>query len=152
MIATAYDLEVFKKSNGFYPSATEPNIFKDKPGCEYLHDKMARHRKQALSMDGYSRNFNLREARLLLEYEGTNEDILKYQNEFITALMINIKDKLEYELEVNNVTEDELQKSRALANRLQNRFVLPSTSVEPPKTKTEFDKSVPDDFEDHNIL
>ena len=60
-------------------------------------------------MDGYDRPFNLMEARILMDYEGDNMELLQRKIDFISACMQNLESRLGYELEVNNKSTKELE-------------------------------------------
>lgn len=104
------NMKIFKKAGGQHPSASSPHCFKDQD--EELTKAMGRYRRDALKMDGYERIFNLMEAKLLCNYIGDNEELLRLKSQFLTACMNNLDKRLEYELEVNNVTKDEMQDNK----------------------------------------
>ena len=115
MLIGAYELGVFKEGPDIYPSGEFEYIFTE--GKEY--DVLKRKKKRALRLDGYSRPTNIIEARLLINYDGEDERILVLQSEFMKALYQAIEQKLEYELEVNNITAEEMQTN---GNKIKNMF------------------------------
>ncbi len=134
MIATAKDLNIIEKAGGQFPSADKQSIFKGTGSDE--EKLMGRYRMEAYKLEGYDKVFNLMEAILLMKYLGDNEEIYTARDEFITALMAKSEKELSYELEVNNITEDQMDKSK---NRRMNIFSLASkinrNEVSLPETK-----------------
>ena len=102
-----------------YPTADNPHIFKDKD--EASSKQMSTFKREAKEMANYDRPFNLMEARILMDYDGDNQELLERKLKFITACMQNLEERLSYELEVNNRTEEELETN---VNKLKNLFNL----------------------------
>ena len=107
LILDCDNLGIFKKAGGMYPSADTPHIFKDKD--EACSKEMSTFKREAKIMDGYDRPFNLMEARILMDYEGDNMELLQRKIDFISACMQNLEARLGYELEVNNKSTKELE-------------------------------------------
>ena len=119
LLIGAYELGIFKEGPDIYPSGEYEYVFKEGP--EY--DILKRKKKRALRLDGYSRPTNIIEARLLLKYAGDDPEINKLRAELELAIYQNIENKLDYELEVNNVTQKELETNR---KQITNMFQLMS--------------------------
>ena len=107
LILDCDNLGIFKKAGGMYPSADMPHIFKDRD--EACSKEMSTFKREAKCMDGYDRPFNLMEARILMDYEGDNTELLQRKIDFISACMQNLECRLGYELEVNNKSTKELE-------------------------------------------
>ena len=119
LIIDCDNLGVFKKGTGMYPSADNPHIFKDKD--EASSKIMSSFKREARVMDGYDRPFNLMEARVLMDYTGNNEELIKRKIKFLSCCMQNLENRLSYELEVNNKTSEELEEN---VDKLKNLFNL----------------------------
>ena len=115
LLIGAYELGVFKEGPDIYPSGEFEYVFTE--GAEY--DVLKRKKKRALRLDGYSRPTNIIEARLLINYDGEDDRLLQLQSEFMGALYQAIEKKLEYELEINNVTAEEMQSN---GKKIKNMF------------------------------
>ena len=102
-----------------YPSADIPHIFKDRD--EASSKAMSTFKREARVMDNYDRPFNLMEARILMDYTGNDEELIKRKIKFLSACMQNLEARLSYELEVNNKTADELEDN---VSKLKNMFSL----------------------------
>ena len=113
------NLGIFRKAGGMYPTADNPHIFKDKD--EASSKQMSTFKREAKEMANYDRPFNLMESRILMDYDGNNQELLERKLKFITACMQNLEERLSYELEVNNRTEEELETN---INKLKNLFNL----------------------------
>ena len=114
-LASAVSLGIFRETTEQYPSAATPHIFKN---CPEENKIMGNKRKKALYIDGYDRPTNIMEARLLLNYTGDNEEVLELRNKLQLALIQGYEDKLFYELEVNNVSSEELATNKQKLNAL----------------------------------
>lgn len=119
LLVGAYELGIFKEGPDIYPSGDYEYVFKEGP--EY--DVLKRKKKRALRLDGYSRPTNIIEARLLLKYAGDDENLNNLKNELELAIYQNLEDHLAYELEVNNVTAEELETNQ---KQIKNVFALMS--------------------------
>nr|DAN76594.1 MAG TPA: AAA domain protein [Caudoviricetes sp.] len=119
LIIDCDNLGVFKKGTGMYPSADNPHIFKDKD--EASSKIMSSFKREARVMDGYDRPFNLMEARVLMDYNGSNEELINRKIKFLSCCMQNLENRLSYELEVNNKTSEELEEN---VDKLKNLFNL----------------------------
>lgn len=144
MLATALDLGVLKESSGMHPSAEHPSLFKGVEGAEEEYAAQGRRSKKMLTLAGYDRPTNIIEARLLLNYSGTNEEIIKRQWEFMGVLQMAVEDALFYELETNNVTADELKTNQDKIRRMLG-FIQATRRDKKVVTKEEVDKSTPED-------
>lgn len=114
-LASAVSLGIFRETTEQYPSAATPHIFKN---CPEENKIMGNKRKKALYIDGYDRPTNIIEARLLLDYTGDDEEVLELRNKLQLALIQGYEDKLFYELEVNNVSSEELATNKQKLNAL----------------------------------
>ena len=114
-LASAVSLGIFRETTEQYPSAATPHVFKN---CPEENKIMGNKRKKALYIDGYDRPTNIIEARLLLNYTGDDEEVLELRNKLQLALIQGYEDKLFYELEVNNVSSEELATNKQKLNAL----------------------------------
>lgn len=143
MVATCMDLGVLKENSGMHPSADNPSIFKNQPGCEAEYAAQGRRSKKMLTLEGYDRPTNVIEARLLLNYMGDNEEILEAKGEFMACLMEQMEEVLYYELETNNVTADELKTNQDKIRSLLG-FIRSSKKDKKIITKEELEEKTPD--------
>lgn len=111
LITSCYNNGILVETGGNYPSADNPHVFKNQDDCAYENLCMGQAKKKAITVDGYNYTTNLREAVLLLEYAGNNEAVLQRQQELFIALSQAMETKLAYELEINNVSQEEMDKS-----------------------------------------
>lgn len=119
LLVDCENMKIFKKGGGMYPSADYPHIFKDRD--EALTQAMGRYKRAALTMEGYDRTFNLMEAKLLCDYVGDNIELIDARNRFMSCMMNNLDKRLEYELEVNNVSKDSLDDN---ASKISSLFSI----------------------------
>lgn len=156
-IATALDLGILEKGSGNYPNGQTPHIFKEDPDAKYENEIMGRRMKQSLMLKGYSRPTNIIEARLLMKYTGDNPEVCKARDEFIVALYQRLEDVLWYELEINSISEKEMETSKkktqhlfSLIRNVTKKTVLTADEIEEkkddiPTTVFTVDSSVMDD-------
>ncbi|MGL5766512.1 MAG: hypothetical protein ACRCX8_12820 [Sarcina sp.] len=143
MLATCLDLGVLKEGSGMHPSAENPSIFKNQPGCEEEYQAQGRRSKKVLTLAGYDRPTNIIEARLLLNYLGDNEEIMNAKAEFMTALQEQMEEVLYYELETNNVTAEEFQTNKDKIKSLLG-FITATKRVRKNVTQEDIDESTPE--------
>lgn len=115
LLAAAVSFGIFRETTEQYPSAQNPHIFKNSPEENKV---MGSKRKKALYINGYDRPTNIMEARLLLNYVGDDEELIALRNKLQLALIQGFEDKLFYELEVNNVSSEELATNKQKLNAL----------------------------------
>lgn len=144
MIATAMDMGVLKESSGMHPSADNPSIFKGVVGAEAEYAAQGRRSKKLLTLDGYDKPTNVIEARLLLNYLGTSEEILQRKYEFQAALQMAVEDTLFYELETNNVTADELKTNQDKIRGMLG-FIQATRRDKKIISKSELEEGTPED-------
>ena len=156
-IATALDLGILEKGSGNYPNGQTPHIFKEDPDAKYENEIMGRRMKQSLMLKGYSRPTNIIEARLLMKYTGDNPEVCKARDEFIVALYQRLEDVLWYELEINSISEKEMETSKkktqhlfSLIRNVTKKTILTADEIEEkkddiPTTVFTVDSSVMDD-------
>lgn len=115
LLASCLNSKVFKEGSSMHPNvgSGQPSIFKDEPDCEKEYKAQGSRKKKILTLNGFDRPTNIIEARLLLNYTGTNEKILDIADDFREAIQIELEDVLAYELETNNVTADEVKTNQA---------------------------------------
>lgn len=97
------------KAGGMYPSAAEPSVFKDSEFKVPKRDAYKFKNENVL----YNKPFNIIEARLLVTYNGDDEEILQAKAEMVTSLMQVLEDSFKYELECNNITQEQIDKNRS---------------------------------------
>lgn len=148
LVVDAKNLGVFKQK-GTFPTADEPSIFKGQDNCEDEIFIMGMKRKTGLYIDGYSRPTNILEARLILNYIGSNERVLEAQGELYEALINGLEQTLAYELESNCVTQDELDNSNA---KLRNMFSYMAKIKRPAVIQPGTEIKKPEPVEATNIL
>lgn len=139
-IATALDLGILEKGTGNYPNAQTPHIFKEDPDAKLENEIMGRRMKQAIVLKGYSRPTNIIEARLLMKYTGDNPEVCKARDEFVVALYQRLEDVLWYELEINSISEKEMETSKkktqhlfSLIRSVTKKTVLTADEIEEKK-------------------
>lgn len=109
LIASCLDLGVLKVGSGRYPSAEFPHVFKNVEDAERENEIMGRRQKSALTVRGYDYPTNIIEARLLLKYTGDNIEVINRKYQLMLALYQELEEKLWYELEINTISEEEIQ-------------------------------------------
>lgn len=117
LIADAINLGLFK-NKGIYPTKDAPHIFKDVPDAEYESKIMGSKRKTGLTIDGYDRVTNVLEARLLLNYLGEDPNLIEAQATIYTSMLNSLEHKLAYELEVNCISQEDLDNSNKQLGRM----------------------------------
>lgn len=146
LVADAKNLGVFK-TKGQYPNAEEPSIFKNVPDADYENSVMGMKRKAGLTIDNYDRTTNILESRLLLNYVGEDEYLIEKQAELYSALVNGLEKRLEYELESNCVTQEELDSNNKKLSRIfgymsrikRPTHIEPGTSIEKPEAVEDVD-------------
>ena len=114
-LATCYSLGVIRETTGQYPNGEYPYLWKDlDPDSDVYTDRMAsgRRRKKLLEVPGFDRPTNIIEIRSLLEYAGDSPELSQYSVMMRVALNQALEDRLYYELETNNVTNEELETNK----------------------------------------
>lgn len=140
LIVDCLNQGVFKKEKTQYPSSEFPHVFKDVADAEKECEIMGRRTKGALTVEGYSRPTNIIEARLLLNYDGTDERVLALQEELYLALLQGLENKLDYEVDSNCITSDELKTDSSQLQKLfgfMSKLKRPLKLIEPVKTTPE---------------
>ena len=138
LVVGAFELGILKVSGSTYPSAEYPSVFKENTREANI---MGRRRKQSLTVEGYRRPTSILEARLLLTYRGNDKEIIELKNELYLALLNKLEEKLFYELELNNVTSDELESTKSQVNNFfsiirnvnKNAKIDPNTKINVPE-------------------
>ena len=130
-----------------YPSLADPSIFRNKVGCDKEWQQVKGTTKTRLKLKGYEGFTNVQEARVLLDYYGDNEELLIKQSNLQQALIAELEDKLYYELEVNNVSAEELstnqKKMKGLlglitgVNRARKEITLKEVKASTPELSDE---------------
>lgn len=104
-LATLYlHTDKLKKCGGQYPNAEYPSIFK---GTDIKIP-----RRDALKLEGYDRPTNLVEARKLCHYMGNDPEIIKAKQDFLRAAVTDLEDYYQYELECNNITQEDIEANK----------------------------------------
>lgn len=120
--ATFVDLGLFRECGGNYPTKDDVAAFDHLKDTRYWKDYAAsRSAKRAVTVEGYPYKTNLIEARMLMTYSGSDPQVLERASLLIQALYQQVEDRLYYELETNNVSNEELDTNqKQLANMLSN--------------------------------
>lgn len=113
-LATCYNLGVIQETTGQYPNASYQYLFKEIPESREYQELMGagRRRKKLLEVPGFGRPTNIIEIRALLQYCGSDPTIIEYATKMRVCLNQALEDRLYYELETNNVTNEELETNK----------------------------------------
>lgn len=138
MITTALDLGIIKLGTTRYPRKDVEHIFKNTGTKE--EEIMGRSNGQVATIEGYDREFNLREAYLIMKYTGTDERLNTIKDDFVLALMNKSEEVLAYELEANTISRDEMEVNtkrmqtimsvaRKVNRAVPKKFIMPDKTL-----------------------